>query len=740
MNANNKPRGKHARTTQKSTEVEELKEQLSMNSSDTVSGGQGASSGGDADATQMLPSLQEAERESSSQSDKSGAGKAEGAAESSDGESNDADVTRALPRVGAKSEKRTGPANEGATADENASDAAKTSASDSVRSEGQADKANDKSKRGYKAATAGASEEKEAKRAVESEPDASTSENEDAPDEKKAVPAEKGDDEVSADSGKTMALNKAPADEAGSGEFGNANAASNYGYGVTQPASTAPYAAYPPYGQGESSGSGFVAAGLGEIALKRRRNGLKVFGVTVGILVAVLLLVYVIGAVIFMGRFLPSTFIGGKDVSMKSNEEVVAALNDVVSDYRLDIVGGGFSYRLTGADVGLSLDANGIVKAMHEDMNAWEWPLLILQPKHDETSQLVITSNKASYEPGLTAEIEKYNETAKDPVNATIEFKAETNKFVVRPEEAGTKLSVEAVLASTAEAIGKLDSKLSVGDDELIKPTVYSTDQKLIEAAELASGMVSARLSLVMGGKEVGMVDGSMLSEFVTVNEEFEVTFREEDLDGWISGMAEGFNTVGTERVYTRDDGKVIAVSGGVYGWEVDGEALKNVILDAVRAGTVGELEVPCSGTAAVYNGPNERDWGARYIDVDISEQYVRFYGDDGAIIWEAPCISGMPDGEHDTRMGVWSVNAKESPSKLIGYENGKKIYETMVQYWMPFEGNGIGFHDATWQPSFGGSMYANGYGSHGCVNLSYSDAQTLYGIIDYDDVVVVHG
>jgi len=85
-------------------------------------------------------------------------------------------------------------------------------------------------------------------------------------------------------------------------------------------------------------------------------------------------------------------------------------------------------------------------------------------------------------------------------------------------------------------------------------------------------------------------------------------------------------------------------------------------------------------------------------------------------------------------------VNAKESPSKLIGYENGKKIYETMVQYWMPFEGNGIGFHDATWQPSFGGSMYANGYGSHGCVNLSYSDAQTLYGIIDYDDVVVVHG
>ena len=150
-------------------------------------------------------------------------------------------------------------------------------------------------------------------------------------------------------------------------------------------------------------------------------------------------------------------------------------------------------------------------------------------------------------------------------------------------------------------------------------------------------------------------------------------------------------------------------------------------------------MEVPCAGTAAVYNGAGQRDWGNRYIDVDISEQHVRFYGDDGAIIWETDCISGSPDGVHNTVPGVWTVNAKESPSKLIGYENGKKIYESYVTYWMPFEGNGIGLHDATWQPGFGGSMYANGYGSHGCVNLSYSAAQELYGIVQVGDVVIVH-
>ena len=76
----------------------------------------------------------------------------------------------------------------------------------------------------------------------------------------------------------------------------------------------------------------------------------------------------------------------------------------------------------------------------------------------------------------------------------------------------------------------------------------------------------------------------------------------------------------------------------------------------------------------------------------------------------------------------------------LIGYtDTGKKEYETKVTYWMPFEGNGIGFHDAPWQPDFGGDMYATGYGSHGCVNLSSADAQELYSIIEIGDVVVVH-
>ena len=57
----------------------------------------------------------------------------------------------------------------------------------------------------------------------------------------------------------------------------------------------------------------------------------------------------------------------------------------------------------------------------------------------------------------------------------------------------------------------------------------------------------------------------------------------------------------------------------------------------------------------------------------------------------------------------------------------------------MPFTYSGCGFHDATWQSAFGGTRYKDGYGSHGCVNLSYSDAASLYDIIAVGNAVVVH-
>lgn len=484
----------------------------------------------------------------------------------------------------------------------------------------------------------------------------------------------------------------------------------------------------------------YVTSNFMEIPQQRKRRALKIFGITIGVLLLMLLAAYIVGAVVFMSRFLPNTFVGGNDISMKTDEEVEKILDNEIAAYKLNVSGNGFTYEIKSSDIGMAIDSATVVSAMHNDLDPWKWPLLIIKSGHDETEQLVFSYDRDSCKKALAKKVEKFNKDAKAPVDATIVFNDKTGKYVVKPEEEGTQLDPEAVQAEVTSAIDNLQARAPLTYEHLKKPSLYSTDKKLIESADIATGMVSARVELNLNGQTIAVVDGEELSKYVKIDDKLGVSFKQDEFDEWVNKLTLNFDTIGTVRNYTRSDGKQIAVKGGVYGWEIDSAATKEAVLEAVKAGKKTEIDVPCVSTAAVYTGPGERDWGNRYLDVDISEQHVCFYGDNGEIIWESDCITGAPDGKRDTWEGVWYVNNKESPSTLIGYtESGKKDYETEVTYWMPFEGNGIGFHDAPWQPDFGGSMYADGYGSHGCVNLPTSAAKSLYSIIEIGDVVVVH-
>ena len=55
----------------------------------------------------------------------------------------------------------------------------------------------------------------------------------------------------------------------------------------------------------------------------------------------------------------------------------------------------------------------------------------------------------------------------------------------------------------------------------------------------------------------------------------------------------------------------------------------------------------------------------------------------------------------------------------------------------MPFYG-GYGLHDAIWRDTFDYDTYLTD-GSHGCVNLPYYAAATLYELCEVGDPVVVH-
>jgi lipoprotein-anchoring transpeptidase ErfK/SrfK len=131
------------------------------------------------------------------------------------------------------------------------------------------------------------------------------------------------------------------------------------------------------------------------------------------------------------------------------------------------------------------------------------------------------------------------------------------------------------------------------------------------------------------------------------------------------------------------------------------------------------------SFTATKYTG-----YYGTYADVNLTTQKM-IYVKNGDLLVESDIVSGAPSMR--TPAGTYYVTNKLSPTVLRG-----PGYAAPVSYWMSFVGNSIGFHDATWQSSFGGSRWTYA-GSHGCVNMPLAKAKQLYSVISKGDTVRVH-
>ena len=93
--------------------------------------------------------------------------------------------------------------------------------------------------------------------------------------------------------------------------------------------------------------------------------------------------------------------------------------------------------------------------------------------------------------------------------------------------------------------------------------------------------------------------------------------------------LASACNTYQARRTFTRADGKEVTVSGGVYGWIIDKDKLQEALMNGVDSAQTGDMAIPCEQEAGAYDGLHGRDWGKRYVDVDLTEQHARFYDDE---------------------------------------------------------------------------------------------------------------
>lgn len=130
-----------------------------------------------------------------------------------------------------------------------------------------------------------------------------------------------------------------------------------------------------------------------------------------------------------------------------------------------------------------------------------------------------------------------------------------------------------------------------------------------------------------------------------------------------------------------------------------------------------------------------EDDIGDTYIEISIKRQHVWFYKN-GKLKLDSKVVTGKLTKDRRTTVGVHRIYGKQR-DRYLG-TMAVQGYRSFVHYWMPFNWDGQGLHDATWRNKFGGNIYKTG-GSHGCVNLPYDFAGKLYDAISIGTPVVVY-
>lgn len=452
-----------------------------------------------------------------------------------------------------------------------------------------------------------------------------------------------------------------------------------------------------------------------------------------GSIVGGLVVIYLGISAFFIGHFFINTTVNGKDFSGKSAAVVEDYLKEQVKDYELTLLElNNETDVIKGSEISLVYEENSGVKDALKEQNPLLWVTSLFSSSSKEVT-VQVDYDEAALEEKIQS-IQAVVQEQTEPTSAYPKFDGES--FVVEPEVYGTAVNMEVLTEKIKTYITEFRPELDMLEEECYKMPKYTSESPEVQAAcDAMNEYCKASITYTM--TENVVVDKALISTWLTYDENMQATLNEEAVREWMREFGKTYDTVGSTRTITSPSGKTVDVSGGTYGWSIDEETETQNLINSIKNGEVATREPAYVQTAASHSA---QDWGTTYIEVDLSAQYM-WYIVDGSVAFQANVVTGLPTPDRATPAGVYSILYTQRNATLVGEkdpETGEPIYRTPVSYWMPFTYQGHGFHDATWQPGFGGNLYQS-IGSHGCVNMSLGDAGTLFGMISAGTPVVLH-
>jgi hypothetical protein len=450
---------------------------------------------------------------------------------------------------------------------------------------------------------------------------------------------------------------------------------------------------------------------------KIKRRFFKITATAIGL--------YLIISLYFINHFFFQTEINGVNVSLKSHSDGLDIISQYVNTYELQLIErDGAVETISSKDIQLQRSTSASTIQVERRQNPLFWIASLFKVSRYRIKNL--------YEYDSTLLNDKIddlnclNGKITAPKNASFQYKNGVYEIVKEVE--GNKVHKDRFvkMINTYLSLGK--TSLNLNSTKCYeKPKFKINSAKTLKTKNLLNKYVGTKIIYDFGSTKE-QLDSSIIHQWLSVNENLNVVINRHAVEEYVRELGDQYNTIGVLREFQSATGKKMEVSGGIYGWKINGAAETDALIKNIKKSGLIKKE-PIYSQKGVTREGNEI--GDTYVEINITRQHLWFFKN-GKLIVQGSVVTGNPNRGNATVLGVYMLNYKQKDATLSG-----PGYEAPVTYWMPFFGN-IGLHDASWRYRFGGEIYKRN-GSHGCVNAPVSVAKKVFENIEAGIPIIVY-
>ncbi|MFD1465865.1 L,D-transpeptidase family protein [Lapidilactobacillus mulanensis] len=455
----------------------------------------------------------------------------------------------------------------------------------------------------------------------------------------------------------------------------------------------------------------------------------KVLTAVLGSLVAVVGAFYVYRGVYYQSHFLPGTSVEGVDLAKLTPTQAKTKLEDqlVNSKYQLYDKKEQLT-QVSGKELGVTQNSSQYLDSLMNKQNSWS--LATLVKAESVESVALININQTTLDQYVDATLKTLNKDRRESEDAKI-IKA-SDSYQIKDQVQGNVFSKSAVIKTIKQSIANGNQKIQLST-AYEQPKITKTNSKLTAELERIKKLDQITGTYTIAG-HTETVTPTMIHQWLS-DDNGKISLDQAAMKAYLSSLNDKYATYNKSRSFKSTKRGTVTVPAGIYGWSISTASELPKLTEAIMAGKDFTREPVIVGTGYSKTGYGTgNDIGNTYIEVDIQNQHMWVYID-GQMKIDTDVVTGKPG--HDTPVGVWSIWKKERNSVLKGENGDGSNYATKVGYWMPIDETGVGIHDSSWQPQYGGDWYKT-HGSHGCINTPPATVAKIFDLVSTGIPVVV--